>query len=232
MTNSKFRQCLAARYVGTSSYVGIVSSSKRRRAAGDGRRHSHAGVHGDRSDGHRMRRRSSRIESRSRKAHQRRVQLDINRYFAFCHSHWTVCRPLVGSSFIPTPASLVAKRALINVYNPDDNMCFVWAILSALYPCKENAERISKYRPYLKSINLTGLKYPIPVNQIARFEKNNPTISINVYILGKDGLEIIPKFVTKCRSVTPFVGNRRQFPLHLDQKYEYTWFSAERRIMD
>jgi hypothetical protein len=34
-------------------------------------------------------------------------------------------RPLVGSSFIPTPASLVAKQALINVCNPNDNMCFV-----------------------------------------------------------------------------------------------------------
>jgi hypothetical protein len=95
-------------------------------------------------------------------------------------------RPVAGSSFIPTPASLVAKRALINVYNPKDSMCFVWAVLSALYPCERNAERISTYRPHVKSIDLTGLKYPVPVNQIARFEKNNPTISINVYTLGKD----------------------------------------------
>jgi hypothetical protein len=51
-------------------------------------------------------------------------------------------RPLAGSSFIPTPASLIAKQALINVYNPDDSMCFVWAVLSALYPCKKNAERV------------------------------------------------------------------------------------------
>jgi hypothetical protein len=34
-------------------------------------------------------------------------------------------RPLAGSSFIPTPASLITKHAIINVYNPDDNMCFV-----------------------------------------------------------------------------------------------------------
>jgi hypothetical protein len=107
-------------------------------------------------------------------------------------------RPLAGSSFIPTPASLVAKHAVINVYNPDDSMCFVWAVLSALYPCKKNAERVSKYRPHLNSIDLTGLNFPIPINRIARFEKNNPTISINVYALGKDDREIIPKFVTKC----------------------------------
>jgi len=48
-------------------------------------------------------------------------------------------RPFVGSSFVPTPASLVAKQALVNVYNPDDNMCFAWAVLSALYPCQRNA---------------------------------------------------------------------------------------------
>jgi hypothetical protein len=50
-------------------------------------------------------------------------------------------RPLVGSSFIPTPKSLERKQALINVYNPDDNMCFAWAVLSALYPCQQNTER-------------------------------------------------------------------------------------------
>jgi hypothetical protein len=50
-------------------------------------------------------------------------------------------RPLVGSSFIPTPASLMAKQALINVFNPDDNMCFVWAVLSAFTPCRETCRK-------------------------------------------------------------------------------------------
>jgi hypothetical protein len=86
-------------------------------------------------------------------------------------------RPLVGSSFIPTPASLMPKHALINVYNPNDSMCFAWAVLSALYPSGKHSERISKYRPHLKSIDLSEFKFPVPVNQVARFEKNNPTIS-------------------------------------------------------
>ena len=68
-------------------------------------------------------------------------------------------RPLAGSSFIPTPKVLMAKQALINVYNPNDNMCFAWAVLSALYPCKENADRVSKYRSRLESIDLTGLNF-------------------------------------------------------------------------
>ena len=59
-------------------------------------------------------------------------------------------RPLVASSFVPTPKSLVAKQAVVNVYNPDDDMCFAWAVLSALYPREKNTERISNYRPHLK----------------------------------------------------------------------------------
>ena len=107
-------------------------------------------------------------------------------------------RPLVGSSFIPTPKSLVAKRAIINVFNPDDNMCFAWAVLSCLFPAEKNTDRIAKYRPHLNAINLTGLKFPVLVNQVSRFENNNPNISVNVYVFGKDEREVIPKHVTKC----------------------------------
>ena len=42
--------------------------------------------------------------------------------------------PSTGSSFVPTPKSLTVKHALINVFNPDDNMCFACAVLPALYP--------------------------------------------------------------------------------------------------
>ena len=37
-----------------------------------------------------------------------------------CRVHTGEFRPLVGSSFVPTPADLVRKQALINVYNPND----------------------------------------------------------------------------------------------------------------
>ena len=76
-------------------------------------------------------------------------------------------------------------------------MCFARAVLSALYPSKQHAKRVSKYRSHLNSIDLTGLKFPVPVNQVSRFERNNSTISVNVYALGKDGRELIPRYVTK-----------------------------------
>jgi hypothetical protein len=87
---------------------------------------------------------------------------------------------------------------------------------------QENAERVSKYRPYLNSIDLTGLNYPVPVNRVARFEKNNPTISINVYALGKDEQEIIPKFVTKCGAREKHV-DLLLLSSKTDDNFHYTW---------
>jgi len=48
-------------------------------------------------------------------------------------------RPLHGSTFIRTPEVLAKKQCLINVQN-NDKKCFVWSVLSALYP-----QRLSKY---------------------------------------------------------------------------------------
>ena len=41
--------------------------------------------------------------------------------------------PLGGSSYIPLPAFLAAKRAIVNLKNEDDE-CFTWAITRALNP--------------------------------------------------------------------------------------------------
>ena len=60
-------------------------------------------------------------------------------------------RPLQGSnsSFVPTPKFIANKRCTVNVKN-DDQLCFAWAILSALYPPKShyanNTCAYSKYR--------------------------------------------------------------------------------------
>jgi hypothetical protein len=75
---------------------------------------------------------------------------------------------------------------------------FAWAVLSALYPSDKHSERLSKYRPHLQSINLTGLKFLLPLIQATKFEKMNPNISVNVYAYDEDEQDFIPKHVTKC----------------------------------
>ena len=51
--------------------------------------------------------------------------------------------PLGGSSYIPLPKFLAAKKAVINLKNEDDE-CFKWAITRALNPVEKNSERIDK----------------------------------------------------------------------------------------
>ena len=62
-----------------------------------------------------------------------KLWLDIARY-----------QPLRGSSYIPVPAALKNKKAVINVKNMDDN-CLRWALHSALFPAANDAQRPSKY---------------------------------------------------------------------------------------
>ena len=54
-----------------------------------------------------------------------------------------IYNPIRGSSYIPTPQSLVKKMALVNVQNEDLN-CFLYAILASLFPAERNTEIISK----------------------------------------------------------------------------------------
>jgi hypothetical protein len=84
-----------------------------------------------------------------------------------------------GSHYLKLPDNLKAKRAIINVQNKDDK-CFMWAVLSALYPADKHADRVSIYKESIEKHNWAMLDFPVPVNQIAKFEKRN-NLSINVY---------------------------------------------------
>jgi hypothetical protein len=139
--------------------------------------------------------------------------MDDNSNSAFYNTQRTA-----STNDVPTPKLLAGKHALVNVFNQDDT-CFAWAVLSALHPT-HHAQRVLNYRRYLNSIDLTGIKFPTPINQVGRFERNNPTISINVYVLRKNEKEIIPKYVTKC--------GKRQKHIYLllitsGDKLRYVW---------
>ena len=58
--------------------------------------------------------------------------------------------PIHGCSYIETPKSIACKGAVVNVKN-NDNMCFIWAILSALRnsDVKSNFNRVTNYAEYI-----------------------------------------------------------------------------------
>ena len=85
--------------------------------------------------------------------------------------------PLSGSTFISLPKQIAEKKAIINIKN-DDEHCFKWSVTRALNPVDSHAERITKK---LKKQSVSGLTFPVELNQIRIFEKFNPEISVNIF---------------------------------------------------
>ena len=80
---------------------------------------------------------------------------------------------LAGFSYIPLPAFLAANKAIINLKNEDDK-CFKWAIIRALNPVENHPERIDrKLREISMILNWEGLKFPVDLNDINKFENHN-----------------------------------------------------------
>ena len=116
-----------------------------------------------------------------------RVYWNINS--SVSNSHLFIIRftPLLASSHIGLPPSIVSRRAVINVKNID-NRCFAYAIMSKiLYEQHvQHPERPAKYTPEIWSqFNFEGIIYPTPFADVKIFERNN-NASANIYGLDKD----------------------------------------------
>lgn len=97
-------------------------------------------------------------------------------------------QPTSASSYIPSPAYVAKKRAVVNIANEDDK-CFLWSVLASLHPQKNNVERVTQYQKFRHEINTDGLTFPVTVPWgVRKFEKMNPNISLNVFAFdGKTG---------------------------------------------
>ncbi|CAH1107328.1 unnamed protein product [Psylliodes chrysocephalus] len=100
------------------------------------------------------------------------LQVNINKY-----------NPLKGSSYIELPHQIKKKKACINIKNMDD-ACFAWAVTAALHPTSygSHPDRVSSYPHYSSVLKLKGIQFPMTLNQIPNFSKQN-NISVNVYTL-------------------------------------------------
>ena len=114
--------------------------------------------------------------------HLVRIDLGIVRY-----------NPLKASSYIALPKVIKNRKACINIQN-NDQKCFLWCVLAALHPTEDNSNRASKYMEFDNEININGIKYPVKVKDITKFEKENLIISINVF--GFENGDIFPLRIT------------------------------------
>ena len=117
-----------------------------------------------------------------------KLEININKY-----------NPLRASSFITLPYPIKKKRACLNVENKNDDECFRWAVLSALFPVDGNdhPERVSHYKPRKGMLDFTGIKFPVTLMNVPKFEKQND-VSINVYglVRRKFKYNVVPLHVT------------------------------------
>ena len=93
--------------------------------------------------------------------------LDIARY-----------QPLRGGSYIPLPAVVRLKKAVVNVKNKDDHF-LRWALRSALFPAWDHVDRPSKY-PTDDGLDFEGIDVPTPISQVPKVELKND-LAIKVF---------------------------------------------------
>ena len=89
-----------------------------------------------------------------------------------------------GSSYIPLPSWIASKKAVISSKDENDKECFKWAVTAALHHKEVGKECISNIMRYTNNYNWSGLEFPVAINKINKFEKNN---NISVNVLGVKG---------------------------------------------
>ena len=106
---------------------------------------------------------------------------------------WT---PLNGSSYIELPKELKDKKAIINIKN-DDNKYLIWCVLRAIYPVRNNSERVDRtLKSKLETLNTTDIEYPVSLKDINKFECLNSNISITVFRYNEND-KVFPLKVSK-----------------------------------
>ena len=95
--------------------------------------------------------------------------------------HTVKYEPLGSSSHISLAAFLSAKKASINLKNEDDES-LKWSITRPLNLVEKHSERIDKrLRETSKDPNWEGVKFPVNLSDINKFDNHNSSISFNVF---------------------------------------------------
>jgi len=73
----------------------------------------------------------------------------------------------------------------------EDVQCFKLCIAMALNPVKDRPERIPKQlEKQTETLNFDGIRFPMKLKDIKKFERQNPQISVDV--LGYENKEMFP----------------------------------------
>lgn len=99
------------------------------------------------------------------------------------------------STYIDLPPFIKNTKGVVNIKN-DDQYCFLWSVVSCLYPAPKdkNISRVSSYPHFSEVLKYDNIEFPISLKSIPKFEKMNE-ISINVFTIQKK--EVAPVCLSK-----------------------------------
>ena len=86
-----------------------------------------------------------------------------------------------GGLYIDSPDWIKKKKTIINLKNEDDK-CLQYAASAALNyeEIESHPERVSNIKPLMNKYNQEGINYPSKTDDWKTFEKNNPTLALNI----------------------------------------------------
>ena len=93
-----------------------------------------------------------------------------------------------GGSYVDSLHWIKKKKATIDLENTDGK-CFQYAVTGPLNneEIESHPERVSNIKPFINKYNWKGINYPSKRDDWKAFEKNNPTITLNIlYIKEKE----------------------------------------------
>ena len=142
-------------------------------------------------------------------------EIDISKY-----------KPLKGSSYLPLPEKIKNKKATINNQNKNDNECFRWCHLAFLFPVKQNAKRISKYKEHIDKVKYDKINFPVKIKDIPKIENMND-IKFNVFGVD-DKKSIYPLYISNknCDKTCNLLL------IENDNKNHYVWIKDFNKLMN
>jgi len=102
-----------------------------------------------------------------------RIDISIVRYL-----------PHAGASYSPLPEMIKNTKSVINIQNKD-NKCFLWSCIASRHLPERDAERVSKYLPFVTEFEYEETDFPMTMQGIAKFEKRN-NVAVTVFTVTKD----------------------------------------------
>ena len=144
-------------------------------------------------------------------------------------------KALRASSYIELPQWIAGKKCCVNVKN-EDNECFKWAVLSCLFTAEANQDKLFKvnqYRKFEDRLNWSNIKFPTKIDDIKKFELNNPSVAVNVFVVDSESKQkgenrICPYYSSKLYKDRTIIN---LLLIEDDKNNHYVWIKNFNRLM-